>query len=68
MVLWFLSLFGEPKFSLYLRGDGVKYWNNPIIIMERVRCWEPARVYLFLFLNTDSLLGKRDGWRCSCPH
>jgi hypothetical protein len=28
-------MLGELKFSPYLRGVGIKYWYNPIIIRER---------------------------------
>jgi hypothetical protein len=28
------------KFSLYLIGVGVKYWDKSIIVMERERYWK----------------------------
>ena len=64
MILQFLNthpnttnILGEPNFSLYLRGVGMKYWDIPILIGERERFWGTAGVYLLH--NIDSLLRKR---------
>ena len=36
----------------------MKYWDNPIIIVERERFWETAGVYFLS--NIISLLGQRE--------
>jgi len=55
-----LLLQSSNNFSLYLRGDGVKYWDVPIVIRKR-------KIYagVYLFSNSRRLLGIRNCWRCS---
>ena len=45
--------------SLYLRGVGVKYWDNSIVIVQREMHWGTARAHTFLnssLLENEGLL------------
>ena len=33
------NILDVPKFFFYLSRVGLKYWNNPVIIVERERYW-----------------------------
>jgi len=49
------NILGEHESSLYLRGDGVKYWDIPIVNGERELYRGTAGVHSFS--NSRRLLG-----------
>ena len=49
---------GEHVYSLYLRGDRVKYWYISIVIGKKDIYWETARAHSFP--NSRSLLENRE--------
>jgi len=47
---------GEPKFSFYLRGVEIKYWDNQIIIVEMGKFWGTVGAYIYFLSKIIILL------------